>query len=101
MVKFKNQRICLHCDNEAVVFMINDTTSRCKQCMTLLRLITMEAMVLNVKVSARHVDTKANGKANALSRLDMKRFRKLGPKMDLHPSAIPDEIWPLNKVWLK
>ena len=61
----------------------------------------MEAMVLNVKVSARHVGTKANGKADALSRLDMKRFRKLGPKMDLHPSAIPDEIWPLNKVWLK
>ena len=96
---FKNRRICLHCDNEAVVYMINNTSSNCKHCMVLLRLIVMELLVHNVKVVAKHVGTKANGKADALSRLDLGRFRTLGPNMDSMPSSLPDELWPLRKVW--
>ena len=33
---FKNKRIVLLCDNEAVVHMINNTSSSCKNCMVLL-----------------------------------------------------------------
>ena len=99
---FQNKRIALFCDNEAVVHMINNTASKCPRCMVLLRLITLEGMVNNIKISARHVGTKANGKADALSRCDFKRFRKLDPNMNDQATKIPDAIWPIEeKVWCK
>ena len=97
---FKNKRICLFCDNEAVVHMINSSSSKCKRCMALLRIVILECMVQNTRVSAKHVGTKQNGKADALSRLDFKRFRRLGPNMNQNPSSIPEKVWPLQKVWL-
>ena len=71
---FKNKRVILFCDNESVVSMINNSTSSCKNCMILIRLLTAESITRNVRVFARHVGTKANGKADALSRLDLDRF---------------------------
>ena len=44
----QNQRIVLFCDNISVVYMINSQTSRCRNCMVLIRLITLQAMVSNV-----------------------------------------------------
>ena len=96
---FRNRRICLFCDNEAVVAMINSTASKCKRCMVLLRLVVLEGMVQSVRVSARYVSSKDNGKADALSRLDLKRFRRLDSRMNAFPSKIPEEVWPLDKVW--
>ena len=43
---------------------------------------------------------KDNGKADALSRLDWKRFWNLADDtMNAAPTKIPDEIWPLGKIW--
>ena len=98
---FANKRIILFCDNEAVVHMINNNVSRCKQCMGLIRLLVLESMIHNVRVFARHVGTKDNGKADALSRLDIKRFRRLGgDKMNNNPSGIHQNLWPMNKLWM-
>ena len=97
---FKNKRIVLFCDNEAVVHMINNATSKCKNCMVLLRLVILECMIHNTKVRAKHVGTKENGKADALSRLDWKRFWSLGSNMNALPTPIPENIWPLNKIWI-
>ena len=63
---FRNKRICLFCDNGAVVFMINNTSAKCRHCMVLLRLVVLEGMVHNVRITAKHVGTKQNGKADAL-----------------------------------
>ena len=49
---------------------------------------------------AKHVGTKENGKADAISRLDFKRFLDLaGDTMNATPSGIPDVLWPMQKVW--
>ena len=98
---FTNKRIILFCDNVSVVHMINNSTSSCKNCMVLIRLLTLESMLRNVRVYARHVGTKENGKADALSRLDFKRFRTLakGAMNDTHTS-IPKDIWPMEKLWI-
>ena len=52
---FKNQNITLFCDNMSVVHMINGSTSRCGNCMTLLRIITLKSLITNVKITAKHV----------------------------------------------
>ena len=74
---FKNKRIILFCDNEAVVQMINNSSSSCKNCMVLIRLLTAESIFQNVRIFAQHVGTKENGKADALSRLYFVRFHRL------------------------
>ena len=96
---FKNKRVCLFCDNEAVVHMINNSASKCKHCMVLLRLIVTEGMTHNVRITAKHVGTKVNAKADALSRLDFKRFWKLAVGMNENPTPTPAEIWPMSKIW--
>ena len=71
---FPNKRICLFCDNESAVHMINNSSSKCKQCMVLIRLNTLESLVNNVRVFAKYVNTKKNGIADSLSHLDFRRF---------------------------
>ena len=98
---FVNRRVILFCDNESVVQMVNSSSSRCKQCMKLIRILTAECIVQNVRVFARHVRTKDNGKADALSRLDLKRFWRIaGRTMNNCKSDLPQEIWPMRKLWL-
>ena len=90
----------LFCDNEAVVHMINNSTSICRNCMVLIRFIVLEGLVNNTRIYARYVNTKDNGKAAAISRLQWKRFRQLGPLMDDKPKEIPKILWPMKNIWL-
>ena len=70
--------------------------------MVLLRFIVLECMVQNLKLSADWVSTQDNGKADALSRLQFKRFRSLGKgKMDLWPERLPQQIWPIHRIWIR
>ena len=96
---FPNRRIILFCDNEAVVSMINNSTSSCKNCMILLRMIILESLVYNSRVYARYVRSKDNGKADALSRLQFKRFRSLADGMNEKPTSVPTALWPFSKIW--
>ena len=99
---FKNKRICIHCDNEMVKFNVNKNTVGCKNSMMLMRLIVLECTVHNVKLSVEYVKSANNGKADTLSRNQMNRFRTLDKegKMNKFPEAIPDCIWPSEKIWL-
>ena len=98
--KFKNRKIFLFVDNESVKNMINHSTSSCSNLMLLIRLIVLESMVQNVRVYAKYVKSKGNAKADAISRLQFNRFRELDQDMNLEPDPIPEQIWPLEKIWL-
>ena len=98
---FQNSRIILFCDNISAVHMINSSSSKCKNCMILIRLIVLEGMRHNVKIGAKYVKSKENGLSDALSRLDFKHFRKLGPYMEDNSTDIPKDIWPIQQIWLK
>ena len=100
--KFKNKRICLYCDNEGAMRMINNGSSRCKNCMVLIRFITLEGLAHNIRITARYVNTKKNIMADALSRAEFKRFWRHAPEtMAKLPCAVPTEIWPMSKIWIK
>ena len=99
---FANRRIILFCDNISVVHMINNSSSSCKQCMVLLRMMIAESMLRNVRIYAKHVGTKENGKADALSRLDLDRFWKLsGDSMNEESTPVSLSLWPMDKLWIK
>ena len=42
-----NTRVIIFCDNQAVVSMVNNTTSSCKNCMTLLRYLVLNNLKFN------------------------------------------------------
>ena len=74
---FWNKRICFFYDNQSVVHMINSSTSSCRNCMTLIRRITLHSLLFNVRIFAKYIDTKSNYIADSLSRNQMARFWKL------------------------
>ena len=80
--------------------MINNSSSKCKNCMVLIRMITLKSMVNNMRVFAKHVSTKLNGKADALSRLEFKHFWALDPTMNPTMTLLPKKMWPLEKIWV-
>ena len=102
--KFKNQRIYIFCDNMSVVQMVNKTSSKCKNCMVLIRYIVLKSLTYNVKINVKHVPGKSNNYSDWLSRLEYKKFRQharsMGRKFTNSPSTIPQELWPMEKIWL-
>ena len=98
---FKNMCILLHCDNQSVVFMINNSSSKCRNCMVLIRLLTIFCMKNNIRLYAQFVDTHSNEIANALSCLQMDRFKKLTKKFIMKNKAdkLPELLWPMSKLW--
>ena len=100
--RFTNRHVTLFCDNKSVRDMINGSSARCKNCMYLIRLIVIKSLKHNVQVSVKYVESKKNDFADALSRMETKRIEKLKLKYNIerYPTRIPNEIWPMSKIWL-
>ena len=57
--ELNNVRILIHCDNQAVVQMVNNMTSKCGNCMYLLRMLTLNNMQHNRRIFVKYINTKA------------------------------------------
>ena len=103
--KYKNKRIILFCDNTSVVHMINNNSSKCKNCMALIRLIVLQGLIHNVKINAEHVPGVENIFSDRLSRLKYNEFRQEARKRNIYfkgtPTKIPDILWPMDKLWVE
>ena len=101
--QFKNKRIILFCDYRSVVDMINLTTTSCKNCMVLVRMIVLKGLIDNVRIFARHVEGKKNDLANSLSRNRIELFHHLclrkGKSIDSVATEVPTVLWPVQKIW--
>ena len=89
----QNCRIIVHCDNTAVVNMVNNLASSCKRCMHLIRILTLDGLIYNRRVKVVYIKSADNILPDALSRLDFKRFWKTAPYMNPQP----DNVHPLMK----
>ena len=102
--KFANRRIILFTDNESVKFMLNNNSSSCRNCMVLIRIIVLQSLIHNVRIYGKHVFSEENGIADSLSRFQHSRFKKLtkkrGLRMTVKPTPVPEQIWPIEKIWL-
>ena len=102
--RFSNRRIILFCDNKSAVDMINATSSTCKNCLVLIRILVLESLRKNVRIFAHHIHGKSNFYSDALSRMTLIKFWRLAAenkRFDKQPTDIPLEIWPIQKIWLK
>ena len=96
----QNKRVVIYCDNQAVVGMINKSSSSFKNCMYSLRLLILDNLIHNRRISAKYIRSQDNKFSDALSRLDFDRFWSLaGDKMDKIPYKISELVWPASKIW--
>ena len=90
---FANQKINFHCDNLAVVMMVNKQSAKDKPCMHLIRILVELCLENNVVFKAKHIPGLNNEIADALSRFQFQRFKILSPQADKERTPIPDQIW--------
>ena len=100
---YPNRNISIYTDNQSIMHMVNDSTSGCKHCMILIRMIVLECMLWNVKLSCLHVQSQKNNFADALSRNEMPWFYEdmveAGRVFDAQPEEFLKQLWPMSKVW--
>ena len=99
--RFKNNRIILFCDNQSVMQMVNNTTSSCKNCMTLIRKLVLKSLCKNVRVFAKYIKSSDNTALDLLSRGRIQKFKMLKDSWDVQPTPVPAEIVDIRKMWLK
>jgi hypothetical protein len=88
----KQRRVLFHCDNLAVVQILQSGTSKDKPIMQLMRCLFYICATHNFECSAKHVAGVNNSCADALSRLDIDKYRNLAPHADEY-STRSAEIW--------
>ena len=98
--RYVNRRIIVHCDNQSVVAMVNNNTSSCKNCMILIRVLVLTSLKQNLRVFATYIWSRDNIESDLLSRLRIKEFLKL-ENLEENPTAIPNQLWPIQKLWFK
>ncbi len=91
-----NKCIIFHCDNEAVVFIINRQTSKDCILMSLVRKLVLCCMKFNILIQARHIPGLYNITADKLSRFQVKEARRATPILDRHPVQLPPSLLPDN-----
>ena len=101
--RFSNKRIQIYCDNQSVCYMINQTSSKCKNCMVLICILVLKCLVHNVRIYAKYITSKNNIIADNLSRRRFSDFEKLRKALGMNRqlTEVPDEIWPLQKIWVQ
>ena len=96
--KLNNKKIVIFCDNEAVVRMVNNLASSCLHCMKLIRVLVVDGLIHNRKITCRHIRSENNVLSDALSRLDFKRFWANAPStMCSQSDTIAVKIWPIDR----
>ncbi|XP_061162686.1 uncharacterized protein LOC133171907 [Saccostrea echinata] len=93
---WKKQRIVFMCDNSATVAILNKGRSKSVHIMPLMRRLTLVSAQHNFVFSSIHVPGKQNTIADALSRLQISKFRSLVPSAQEHATKVPP---PKGVLW--
>ncbi len=93
----RNHLILFYTDNAALVEIINKTTSRDPTVMIFVRQLVLAWLKFNILFRAKHVPGAKNTLADALSRLQVSKFRELAPAgVQIYSSVIPAQLLPHN-----
>ena len=88
-LRWSNQRIVCHCDNQAVVACLRTRTSKHKGIMHLLRSLLFIQAHFRFVITPRYIDTHANHLADDLSRNRVSSFRSKVPHTAQTPVPVP------------
>lgn len=83
-----SQSLLFHCDNQSVVRILTSGSSKCRHIMSLVRYLFFIRAKFNIVLRSVHIPGILNSASDALSRLQVQRFRKLVPDTDLLPTPV-------------
>ncbi len=86
---WQRKQILFHCDNLAVVHILNKGRSPCLAIMQLMRRLVIVASLCNFNFMSIHVPGYNNQIADSLSRQNFQKFRQLTPEAEMHPCTVP------------
>lgn len=86
--KLKNAAILFFCDNQSVVNIINNQTSRDPTIMKLVRLFVLSCLKFNINFKAKHIPGVHNVTADCLSRFQVAKARQHQPGLKSLPTAV-------------
>ena len=94
--KLVNSSITFHCDNSAIVDIINKQTSKHSTIMNILRPLVLTLLLHNITFKAEHIPGVQNTLCDAISRLQVTTaiLQQYGMRTQPHP--IPDDLKPDN-----
>ncbi len=93
---FRSRRIVIKCDNQSIVAMVNQQMSKCIRCMRLLRMLVLDQLKGNCKLRATYIAMKENKLTDALSQLQITKFKNLHPEAADLPSEPLSSLFPLS-----
>lgn len=99
--ELRNKRIRFNCDNMSVVHILNTMTSKSDKVMCLVRFLTLKCLQVNIIVRASHLPGSKNVICDALSRLQLDRFKEMAPDADPEPTQVPTHLWNIFTSELK
>ena len=86
--------IIFRTDNEALVDIINQQTSKHKLVMTLVRDLLLTSLQYNIVFRAKHIEGVQNALADHLSRFQVDKFLELYPGVNAQPTSVPESLVP-------
>lgn len=89
----ENHKILFFTDNAAVVDIINDTSSKDKSVMILVRRLVLASLKFNIYFRAKHIPGKHNKVCDLLSRFSFQEALSLAPWLDRQSTTIPPHIY--------
>ena len=92
-----NKCVLFHTDNLGLVDVINKKTTKDNKLIVLLRELVLQCLKHNILFRAVHVPGVLNVKADALSHLQVTKFKSLGQGMEHEQTLVPPHLLP--KSW--
>ena len=90
--QWSGKAIQVHCDNQAVVEMVNSGHSKDMEISHLLRCLFFITAAFEITLVASHIQGKDNVKADAISRNNLSLFRLQAPEASQAGTVIPESI---------
>ena len=84
--------VCIHCDNMAVVDVVNSGYSKHPQVQHLLRCLFFITATFGIMIHAVHILGVDNEGADAISRNNMHKFFRLHPQASPSPTPLPQDL---------
>jgi hypothetical protein len=90
----RGKKIILFCDNQALTYIINKSTTTHPDIMALVRRLVVTCMLHNILVSAEHIPGYQNVIADRFSRFQNAQALAYGPFLQKEPINLPQNLLP-------
>ena len=94
--ELKGKSLLIHTDNEALVHVFNNKSSKDLYISNMLRELTLVCLRHNLRVREVHIPGHFNSLADALSRLQVSKFKAMAPWVEPDPVSVPQQFLPHN-----